>query len=67
MGNELNEPILENKSFDFENKFLRFGVSSIQGWKSKMEDYNFYSTDIFPNSDRKFDILGIFDGHGVQK
>ena len=64
MGNELNEPILENKSFDFENKFLRFGVSSIQGWKSKMEDYNFYSTDIFPNSDRKFDILGIFDGHG---
>ncbi len=47
MGNELNEPILENKSFDFENKFLRFDVSSIQGWKSKMEDYNFYSTDIF--------------------
>jgi serine/threonine protein phosphatase PrpC len=64
MGNELNEPILEKNSFDLENNFLKFGVSSIQGWKSKMEDYNFYSIDIFQNSERKFDIFGIFDGHG---
>ena len=64
MGNELNEPILEKKSFDLETDYLKFGVSSIQGWKSQMEDYNFYSIDLVPNTNKKIDIFGIFDGHG---
>ena len=64
MGNELNEPILEKKSFDLETDYLKFGVSSIQGWKSQMEDYNFYSIDLIPNTNKKIDIFGIFDGHG---
>ena len=64
MGNELKEPILEKNSFDLETEFLKFGLSSIQGWKVQMEDYNFYHTDLIPNTDKKFDIFGIFDGHG---
>ena len=64
MGNELNEPNLENNSFDLETDYLKFGVSSIQGWKTQMEDYYFYSIDLIPNTNKKIDIFGIFDGHG---
>ena len=64
MGNELNSPILEKNSFDLENDYLKFGISSIQGWKTQMEDYNFYSIDLLKNSNKKIDIFGIFDGNG---
>ena len=64
MGNELSSPNLEKKSFDLETDYVKFGLSSIQGWKTQMEDYNFYSTDISPNTNKKIDIFGIFDGHG---
>ena len=64
MGNELNCPILEKNSFDLETEYIKFGLSSIQGWKNIMEDYNFYSIDLCPNSSKKIDIFGIFDGHG---
>ena len=67
MGNELNSPILEKNSFDLETDYIKFGVSSIQGWKNTMEDYNFYSIDLCPNSSKKIDIFGIFDGHGGQE
>ena len=63
MGNELSSPILEKKSFDAETDYIKFGLSSIQGWKTQMEDYNFYAIDIFPNTNKKIDIFGIFDGH----
>ena len=63
MGNELDKPILDKNSYDEENKYIKFGVSSLQGWKTKMEDYNFYSIDIVPNSDKNIDIFGIMDGH----
>lgn len=64
MGNELNNPILEKNLFDMETNYLKFGLGSIQGWKSQMTDFSFYSTDILPNSNKKIDIFGIFDGHG---
>jgi len=63
MGNELDKPILDKKSYDEENKYIKFGVSSLQGWKAQMEDYNFYAIDIVPNSDKNIDIFGIMDGH----
>ena len=63
MGNELDKPILDKNSYDEENKYIKFGVSSLQGWKTQMEDYNFYSIDIVPNSDKNIDIFGIMDGH----
>ena len=64
MGNELNEPILDKQSFDLESPYIKFSYSSIQGWKSVMEDYYFYSLDLFPNTGKKVDIFGIFDGQG---
>ena len=64
MGNELNNPVLEKNSFDLDTDFIKFGLSSIQGWKTQMEDYSFYSIDLLKESDKKIDIFGIFDGHG---
>lgn len=63
MGNELDKPILDKNSYDEENNYIKFGVSSLQGWKTQMEDYYFYSIDIVPNSDKNIDIFGIMDGH----
>lgn len=63
MGNELDKPILDKNSYDEESKYIKFGLSSLQGWKTQMEDYNFYSIDIIPNSDKNIDIFGIMDGH----
>ena len=63
MGNELDKPILDKNSYDEENKYIKFGVSSLQGWTIQMEDYYFYSIDIVPNSDKNIDIFGIMDGH----
>ena len=64
MGNELDNPILTKNSLDEETQFIKFGLSSVQGWKTQMEEYNFFITDIFPNTDKKIDIFGLFSGEG---
>ena len=64
MGNELDNPILTKNSVDKETLYIKLGSSSIQGWKTQMEEYNFFLTDIFPNTDKKIDIFGLFSGEG---
>ena len=38
MGNYLSSPKTEKFSEDGDNGTLKFGVSSMQGWRSSMED-----------------------------
>ena len=64
MGNELDNPILTKNSTDKETLYIKLGSSCIQGWKTQMEEYNFFLTDIFPNTDKKIDIFGLFSGEG---
>ena len=64
MGNELDNPILTKNSLDKENEYIKFGSSSIQGWKTYLEEYNFFFPDIFPNTEKKIDIFGLFSGEG---
>ena len=64
MGNELDNPILTKNSIDKETLYIKLGSSCIQGWKTRMEEYNFFLTDIFPNTDKKIDIFGLFSGEG---
>jgi len=64
MGNELDKPILTKTSYDIDTPYIKFGLSSVQGWKTQMEDYSFHMTDLFPNSDKKVDLFGIFSGEG---
>ena len=35
----------------------------MQGWRKRMEDA--FITEINVENDRKFNIFGVFDGHGV--
>ena len=64
MGNELDNPILSKNSLDKETDYIKFSSSSIQGWKTQMEEYSFFLPDIFKNTDKKIDIFGIFSGEG---
>ena len=64
MGNELDNPILTKNSLDKETEFIKFGSSSVQGWKTYLEEYYFFFPDIFPNTEKKIDIFGLFSGEG---
>ena len=64
MGNELDNPILSKNSLDKETEYIKFSSSSVQGWKTQMEEYRFFLPEIFPNTDKKIDIFGIFSGEG---
>ena len=47
---------------DADNKYLKFGLNQVQGWKKTMEDYAIHFLD---KEENKFmNIFGIFDGHG---
>ena len=64
MGNELDNPILTKNSTDIETEYIKYGSSSVQGWKIMLEEYNFFLEDIYPNTDKKTDIFGFFSGDG---
>ena len=58
----LPSPILTKELFSGENTLLRYGVCSMQGWRKRMEDTHI--TDISKGENDRFNIFGIFDGHG---
>ena len=58
----LQSPILSKELFSGENILLRFSVCAMQGWRKRMEDTHI--TDISKGENARFNIFGIFDGHG---
>ena len=62
MGEELNKPIKQYNPKDNQNTYLKYGLNSVQGWKSSMEDYilDFIESD----PQKVLNIFGIFEGHG---
>eukprot|EP01071_Lankesteria_metandrocarpae_P012526 Lankesteria_metandrocarpae@DN6005_c0_g1_i1.p1 len=70
MGNYLQRPITAKVSENGECKQLRFGLSSMQGWRSSMEDSHIASLRPFAGGiagSMNFDnlhLFGVFDGHG---
>ena len=59
MGDFLTTPNKSKESFDDENSFIRFGSSSMQGWRYRNEDAH-----INQLNNNNYDIFGVFDGHG---
>nr|KAJ0210972.1 hypothetical protein LSAT_V11C400160240 [Lactuca sativa] len=45
-----------------ENEKLRYGVSSMQGWRTSMEDAHAALLDL----DNSTSFFGVYDGHGGQ-
>ncbi|KAL7159539.1 hypothetical protein ABFS83_01G034400 [Erythranthe nasuta] len=60
MGIYLSTPKTEKFSEDGENDRLRFGLSSMQGWRSTMEDAH----AALPDLDTSTSFFGVYDGHG---
>ncbi|XP_051136224.1 probable protein phosphatase 2C 21 isoform X1 [Andrographis paniculata] len=60
MGVYLSTPKTDKVSEDGENDRLRYGLSSMQGWRSTMEDAH----AAFTNMDQSTSFFGVYDGHG---
>ncbi|KAI5392325.1 hypothetical protein KIW84_076927 [Lathyrus oleraceus] len=60
MGIYLSAPKTEKASEDGENGMLRFGLSSMQGWRASMEDAH----AAHPYLDESTSYFGVYDGHG---
>ncbi|XAR67817.1 Phosphoprotein phosphatase [Bertholletia excelsa] len=60
MGIYLSTPKTDKLSEDGENDRLRYGVSSMQGWRSTMEDAHAAYLDL----DASTAFFGVYDGHG---
>ncbi|KAL9233931.1 hypothetical protein vseg_008863 [Gypsophila vaccaria] len=60
MGVYLSTPKTEKFSEDGENGRVRYGLSSMQGWRSTMEDAH----AAFPDLDASTSFFGVYDGHG---
>ncbi|KAB5516181.1 hypothetical protein DKX38_026829 [Salix brachista] len=60
MGIYLNSPKTEKFSEDGGNCRLRYGLSSMQGWRATMEDAHASITDL----DATTSFFGVYDGHG---
>ncbi|CAN4075801.1 unnamed protein product [Withania somnifera] len=60
MGIYLSSPKTEKFSEDGENARVRYGLSSMQGWRATMEDAHAAITDL----DASTSFFGVYDGHG---
>ena len=60
MGPYLSAPITTKETSEGRNAKLRFGVTSMQGWRNTMEDAHITNLNV----DRGTAIFGVFDGHG---
>ncbi|CAA3025349.1 probable phosphatase 2C 60 [Olea europaea subsp. europaea] len=60
MGIYLSAPKTEKFSEDGVNSRLRYGLSSMQGWRATMEDAHAALTDL----DASTSFFGVYDGHG---
>ncbi|XP_053210593.1 probable protein phosphatase CG10417 isoform X2 [Panonychus citri] len=60
MGAYLSEPKTEKISEDDENEFVKYGASSMQGWRTSQEDAHIGLLDF----DEKSSVFAVFDGHG---
>ena len=60
MGPYLGTPNTEKESENGGNESLRFGATSMQGWRKSQEDSHIAALDIADG----VSIFGVFDGHG---
>ncbi|KAL3360496.1 hypothetical protein AABB24_013758 [Solanum stoloniferum] len=60
MGIYLSSPKTEKFSEDGDNVRVRYGLSSMQGWRAAMEDAHAAITDL----DASTSFFGVYDGHG---
>jgi protein phosphatase 1G len=60
MGEYLSKPDKTKHSSEGENKWLRYGASSMQSWRRSNEDSHITALDV----GNEISVFGVFDGHG---
>jgi len=60
MGIYLSSPDCRKHSFDGQGNGVRYGASSMQGWRLNMEDAHIANAEFANNSA----LFAVFDGHG---
>lgn len=65
MGQTLSEPITAKQSASLQNKSLKVGSSSMQGWRISMEDAHTHILTLSEDKDAAF--FAVYDGHGGSK
>lgn len=63
MGIYLTKPNTDKNSSKGENDQLKYGVSSMQGWRMQMEDAHITQINLTP----EIALFAVFDGHGGQE
>ena len=54
MGQTLSEPITAKESSSLQNKFMKVGSSSMQGWRISMEDAHTHILTMADDKDASF-------------
>jgi len=65
MGQTLSEPITAKQSSSLQNKLVKVGSSSMQGWRISMEDAHTHILTLAEDKDAAF--FAVYDGHGGSK
>jgi len=65
MGQMLSEPITAKQSSSLQNKIVKVGSSSMQGWRISMEDAHTHILTLSEDKDAAF--FAVYDGHGGSK
>ena len=60
MGPYLGQPNKEKESEVGENDVLRYGATSMQGWRKSQEDTHIAALNVAQD----VAVFGVFDGHG---
>ncbi|XP_020168529.1 probable protein phosphatase 2C 70 isoform X1 [Aegilops tauschii subsp. strangulata] len=60
MGTYLSTPKTEKQTADGEGARVRYGLASMQGWRTTMEDAH----TAMPQLDERTSFFAVFDGHG---
>jgi serine/threonine protein phosphatase PrpC len=64
MGAYLETPITDKNSEFGKNDIAAWGLCSMQGWRTGMEDAHIAVPIEMPKSKGKGMLFGVFDGHG---
>eukprot|EP00217_Crustomastix_stigmatica_P015072 CAMPEP_0183789244 /NCGR_PEP_ID=MMETSP0803_2-20130417/306_1 /TAXON_ID=195967 /ORGANISM="Crustomastix stigmata, Strain CCMP3273" /LENGTH=276 /DNA_ID=CAMNT_0026033411 /DNA_START=138 /DNA_END=965 /DNA_ORIENTATION=- len=62
MGAYLSQPQTAKRTQQEEDAHLAYGVSSMQGWRTSMEDA--HEATLSLKGDSQFSLFAVFDGHG---
>ncbi|ODV79866.1 PP2C-domain-containing protein [Suhomyces tanzawaensis NRRL Y-17324] len=68
MGQILSQPITEKSSEKDGDKYLSYGLSSMQGWRINMEDAHATILNLQDEGSKEHAaFFGVYDGHGGEK